>query len=52
LFGKFAGNGFVGNSFAGAAVFVMPGPYAKADEVSGRLEELRRYVLSGGVPKR
>ena len=51
LFGKFAGNGSVGKRFAGADVFVMPGPYAKAGEVSGRLDELRRYPVSPDVLK-
>jgi TDG/mug DNA glycosylase family protein len=44
LFGKFAGNGFVGRRFAEADAFVMPGPYAKGDEVSARLAELSRYL--------
>jgi TDG/mug DNA glycosylase family protein len=44
LFGEMAGNGFVGRQLAGAEVFVMPGPYAKAGEVSARLAELGRYL--------
>ena len=44
LLGKFPANGFVGKRLADADVFVMPGPYAKADEVRARLEELGRRV--------
>jgi TDG/mug DNA glycosylase family protein len=44
LFGKFAGNGFIGRRVAGAEVFVMPGPYAKGDEVRARLAELGQRV--------
>jgi TDG/mug DNA glycosylase family protein len=42
LFGKFAGNGFIGRRFGGAEVFVMPGPYAKTGEVRQQLDELMR----------
>lgn len=40
LFGKFAGNGFIGRELGGAPVFVMPGPYAARAEVDARLAEL------------
>lgn len=44
LFGKFAGNGFIGRQFGRAEVFVMPGPYAKTAEVSQRIDELTRWA--------
>lgn len=40
LFGSFAGNGLLDETLAGARVFVMPGPYAPAAEVSGVLASL------------
>lgn len=44
LLGKFAGAGFVGRDFAGAAIFVMPGPYARRHEVPERVGELSKRV--------
>jgi TDG/mug DNA glycosylase family protein len=44
LLGTFAGNGFVGKQFAGATVFVMPGPYANAADVRARLDELAQQL--------
>lgn len=44
LLGKFPGNGFIGRQLADADVFVMPGPYAKANEVKARVAELGRRV--------
>ena len=41
LFGPFGGNGLLaGRTFAGAEIFVMPGPYARREEVAQRIEEL------------
>jgi double-stranded uracil-DNA glycosylase len=43
LFGPVVGNGLLaGRTFGGAAVFVMPGPYAPRAEVTHRLRELGR----------
>ena len=44
IFGRFDGNGFIGREFAGAEVFVMPGPYAARDVVASRLGELHRSL--------
>ena len=40
IFGAFAAYGFVGKTLAGGEVFVMPGPYERADRVSATLDEL------------
>lgn len=41
LFGSIDGNGLIaGTTMEGARVYVMPGPYAKRDEVSTKLQEL------------
>jgi double-stranded uracil-DNA glycosylase len=45
LFGPIEGNGFIeGAGIEGVPVFVMPGPYAKRDEVTNKLEELSRLT--------
>jgi TDG/mug DNA glycosylase family protein len=44
LFGPFSGNGFLGHTVGKANAFVMPGPYARRDEVSVRLAELSRAL--------
>ena len=47
LFGRFPGSGFNDNfSLAGARCYVMPSPFAPADEVDARLTELRDWVRS------
>jgi len=43
IFGRFEGFGFIGRKFAGAEVFVMPGPYERADRRDQALAELRRW---------
>jgi TDG/mug DNA glycosylase family protein len=45
LLGRFQGDGHLPDlRFADAPIFVMPGPYAKAEVVTGRLEELRELL--------
>jgi TDG/mug DNA glycosylase family protein len=46
LFGQFAGNGFVDLDFAGADVFVMPGPYETKNTADETLRQLENYLLS------
>jgi double-stranded uracil-DNA glycosylase len=43
IFGSFAGFGFVDKILAGADVFVMPGPYERADRVDRALAELAAW---------
>lgn len=46
LFGRFHGDGFRADlQFSGSRIFVMPGPYAKAEVVEERLEELRELLI-------
>ena len=40
IFGSFGGYGFIGKTLAGGDVFVMPGPYERADRVAAALAEL------------
>lgn len=40
IFGAFARYGFIGKTLAGGDVFVMPGPYERADRVAAALAEL------------
>jgi TDG/mug DNA glycosylase family protein len=53
MFGRFAGNGFVpGLAFAGARVFVMPGPYearATVDQTLGQLADALRAERRAGI---
>jgi TDG/mug DNA glycosylase family protein len=42
FFGAFAGYGFVSKQLAGGEVFVMPGPYERADRVDAALRALER----------
>ncbi|HTR74175.1 MAG TPA: mismatch-specific DNA-glycosylase [Solirubrobacterales bacterium] len=50
LFGRFQGDGHRADlQFSDAQVFVMPGPYAKAEDVTPRLEELRELLFAGSV---
>jgi double-stranded uracil-DNA glycosylase len=45
LFGRFEGHGYRPEfEFAGAKVFVMPGPYERSDHVAAALEELRELI--------
>lgn len=45
LFGRFDGHGYRPEfEFAGAKVFVMPGPYERTDHVAVALEELRELI--------
>ena len=46
VFGSFAGFGFVGKTLAGGEVFVMPGPYERADRVRPALAELANWWKS------
>lgn len=41
IFGAIDGFGFVGETLAGGEVFVMPGPYERADRVDRALQELK-----------
>jgi hypothetical protein len=43
IFGRFDGFGFIGKRVAGADVFVMPGPYERADRVERALSELATW---------
>jgi hypothetical protein len=43
IFGGIAGNGFVNERLAGGEVFVMPGPYDRADRVDAALRELAQW---------
>lgn len=43
IFGSFAGFGVVGKTIAGGGVFVMPGPYERADRVDAALAELAAW---------
>ena len=46
LIGRFEGNGFLPNvTFAGARVFVMPGPYEAADRAALTLHQLAQWVV-------
>jgi TDG/mug DNA glycosylase family protein len=40
IFGSFGGYGFMGKTLAGGEVFVMPGPYERADRVAPALSQL------------
>jgi TDG/mug DNA glycosylase family protein len=42
FFGAFAGYGFISKQLADGAVFVMPGPYERADRVDAALRALER----------
>jgi len=44
LLGDFSGNGFLSARIGGSEVFVMPGPYEKADRAEAVLDTLRRWV--------
>lgn len=48
IFGPFAGFGFVGKTVASAEMFVMPGPYERADRVSAALNDLGAWWAVGG----
>ncbi|CAB4694022.1 MAG: hypothetical protein F2663_04470 [Actinobacteria bacterium] len=37
LFGRFSGFGFIGRTLAGAEVYVMPGPFERADRLKEAL---------------
>ena len=44
-FGPLEGNGLmIGKNISGAKVFVMPGPYARADLVRQRMHDLRQFA--------
>jgi len=43
LFGRFDGFGFIGRTLAGGEVFVMPGPYERADRRDQALAELGQW---------
>lgn len=43
IFGDFPGFGFVGETLAGADVFVMPGPYERADRAEPALAKLTTW---------
>jgi double-stranded uracil-DNA glycosylase len=43
IFGPFPGFGFVEKTLAGAEIFVMPGPYEKAERAQPALRELRAW---------
>jgi TDG/mug DNA glycosylase family protein len=49
IFGRFAGNGFVGETLACGDVFVMPGPYERVDWVEAMLNELAGWWPRHGV---
>jgi TDG/mug DNA glycosylase family protein len=43
IFGRFDGFGFIGRTLAGGEVFVMPGPYERADRRDQALAELGQW---------
>jgi double-stranded uracil-DNA glycosylase len=51
LFGRFNGHGYRPElEFAGARVFVMPGPYERADRVAAALQQLRELLGERAQP--